>query len=56
MKAFLTIEMSAGQMVEDVRLAVAGKKPVYFKGTLGGFVPTTQDMVAELVKLTEGRE
>ena len=43
-------------MVEDVRLAVAGKKPVYFKGTLGGFVPTTQDMVAELVKLTEGRE
>lgn len=55
-KAFLTIEMSAGQMVEDVRLAVAGKKPVYFKGTLGGFVPTTQDMVAELVKLTEGRE
>jgi len=55
-KAFLTVEMSAGQMVEDVRLAVNGKKPVYFKGTLGGFVPTTQDMVNELVKLTEGRE
>ena len=55
-KAFLTVEMSTGQMVEDVRLAVAGKKPVYFKGTLGGFVPTTQDMVNELVKLTEGRE
>ena len=28
MKGFLTVEMSAGQMVEDVRLTVNGKKPV----------------------------
>ena len=56
MKAFLTVEMSAGQMVEDVRLAVAGRKPVYFLGTLGGFVPTTQGMVEEVLRLTKGRE
>ena len=29
-KGFLTVEMSTGQMVEDVRLAVNGRKPVYF--------------------------
>lgn len=55
-KAFLTVEMSAGQMVEDVRLAVAGRKPVYFQGTLGGFVPTTQGIVEEVLRLTKGRE
>ena len=55
-KAFLTVEMSCGQMVEDVRLAVAGRKPVYFQGTLGGFVPTTQGMVEEVLRLTKGRE
>ena len=34
-KAFLSVEMSMGQMVEDVRLAVNGKKPVYFYGRIG---------------------
>ena len=52
-KAFLGFEMSMGQMVEDVRLAVAGKKPVYFHGTLGGFVPTPAEMLEELLKLKE---
>ncbi len=54
-KAFLTVEMSLGQMVEDVRLAVNGKKPVMFQGTIGGFVPTPASMVAELKKIQEGR-
>jgi 2-oxoglutarate ferredoxin oxidoreductase subunit alpha len=35
-KAFLVLELSAGQMVEDVRLAVKDKKPVKFYGRLGG--------------------
>ena len=52
-KAFLGFEMSMGQMVEDVRLAVAGKKPVYFHGTLGGFVPTPAEMLEELLKVKE---
>ena len=34
-KGFLTVEMSTGQMVEDVRLAVNGRKPVYFYGRTG---------------------
>ncbi|MDA3854195.1 MAG: 3-methyl-2-oxobutanoate dehydrogenase subunit VorB [Bacteroidales bacterium] len=47
-KAFLTVEMNAGQMVEDVRLSVNGKKPVEFFGRLGGIVPTPDEVVAAL--------
>lgn len=42
-KFFISIEMNAGQMVDDVKLAVLGKKPVYFYGRLGGIVPTPEE-------------
>jgi len=54
-KAFLTVEMSAGQMIEDVRLAVAGKKPVEFFGRLGGYVPTPEEMLEKIVAMKEGK-
>lgn len=38
-KRFLTVEMSAGQMVEDVRLSVNGVSQVDFYGRLGGMIP-----------------
>jgi len=50
-KAILTVEMNAGQMVEDVRLAVNGKVPVYFHGRTGGMIPESKDIVAELEKM-----
>ena len=40
--------MSAGQLVEDVRLAVEGRAPVFFHGRTGGMVPTPADVVGEL--------
>ena len=43
-KFFISIEMNAGQMLEDVKLAVCGKKPVHFFGRLGGIVPTPQEV------------
>ncbi len=46
-KMFLTVEMSQGQMVEDVRLAVNGKKPVYFYGRNGGMVPEQEAIIAQ---------
>jgi 2-oxoglutarate ferredoxin oxidoreductase subunit alpha len=52
-KFFISIEMNAGQMVEDVRLAVCGKKPVHFYGRQGGIVPTPQEVfnsIKELLK------
>lgn len=48
-KAFLSVEMSMGQMVEDVRLSVNGKKPVYFYGRTGGMIPT-QSGILEKIK------
>lgn len=44
-REFLTIELSMGQMVEDVRLAVNGLKPVDFYGRTGGNVMTPDDIV-----------
>ncbi len=45
-KFFLASEMSTGQMVEDVRLAVNGQRPVYFYGRSGGNVPAPAEIVA----------
>ncbi|SMB88704.1 2-oxoglutarate ferredoxin oxidoreductase subunit alpha [Thermanaeromonas toyohensis ToBE] len=53
-KAFLCIEMSAGQMVEDVRLAVDGKAPVYFYGRTGGVVPNPREVLEEIKKVSQG--
>jgi 2-oxoglutarate ferredoxin oxidoreductase subunit alpha len=50
-KGFLAVEMSAGQMVEDVRLAVNGKVPVEHFGRLGGVVPTPNEVVKALDEL-----
>jgi 2-oxoglutarate ferredoxin oxidoreductase subunit alpha len=50
-KMFFTVEMSAGQMVEDVRLSVNGKKPVEFYGRMGGVVPTPSEIFAKLMEL-----
>ena len=47
-KAFMSVEMSAGQMVEDVRLAVNGKRPVGFYGRQGGSVPSAEEALDAL--------
>ena len=47
-KGMLTVEMNAGQMVEDVRLAVNGKVPVEHYGRLGGIVPTPEETLDAL--------
>jgi 2-oxoglutarate ferredoxin oxidoreductase subunit alpha len=51
-KIFLTVEMSCGQMVEDVKLAVAGKAPVLFYGRPGGGVPTVEQVLDKIKQLT----
>ena len=44
-KGMLSVEMSAGQMVEDVRLSVNGKVPVYHYGRLGGILPAPDEVL-----------
>ncbi len=53
-KAFLTVELNAGQMVEDVRLAVNGKRPVYFHGRMGGMLPTQKEILAKIKEIVKG--
>ena len=48
-KKVLVVEMSTGQMVEDVRLAINGKVPVEFYGRVGGNVPGVEEVHAELL-------
>ena len=52
-KAFLSVEMSMGQMVDDVRLAVNGKRPVSFFGRTGGMIPSVEEVTAEIMKIGE---
>ena len=44
-KGILVVELNAGQMVEDVRLATAGRVPVYHFGRMGGIVPNPQEVL-----------
>jgi len=48
-KYFLDVEMNAGQMIEDVRLAVNGRCNVYFTGRMGGMIPSPE-AVAEVIE------
>ena len=43
-----------GQMVEDVRLSVNGRKPVYFYGRTGGMVPEVEAILNEIKKILGG--
>jgi 2-oxoglutarate ferredoxin oxidoreductase subunit alpha len=47
-KTIMVVEMNAGQMVDDVRLAVNGKSPVLFYGRPGGVVFTPEDVQRRL--------
>jgi 2-oxoglutarate ferredoxin oxidoreductase subunit alpha len=51
-RIFLVVEMSNGQMVEDVRLAVCGKSPVMFHGRPGGGVPAVDEIFDIIKQLT----
>ncbi len=53
-KGILAVEMSTGQMVEDVRLGANGACPVSFVGTTGGIVPTPKQIIEKLVEMKEG--
>jgi 2-oxoglutarate ferredoxin oxidoreductase subunit alpha len=53
-KKIITVEMSLGQMVEDVRLAVNGKAEVYFYGRTGGMVPGAQEILNEIKRILGG--
>ena len=52
-KAFLVVEMSNGQMVDDVRLAVNGRRKINFYSRVGGIVPTTEELLKQIIIASE---
>lgn len=50
-KGILDVEMNAGQMVEDVKLAVEGKTKVEFYGRMGGIIPTPEEILEYFEKV-----
>lgn len=49
LKGILSVEMSAGQMVEDIKLSVEGKVPVFHFGRMGGIIPSPTEVADFLV-------
>ncbi|MHB1125971.1 MAG: 3-methyl-2-oxobutanoate dehydrogenase subunit VorB [Bacillota bacterium] len=47
-QGMLVVEMNAGQMVDDVRLATEGRVPVRFFGRMGGVIPTVKEVLAQI--------
>lgn len=54
-EAMLVVEMNAGQMLEDVRLATKGRVPVEFFGRLGGITPFPDEVLNEIRSLAAGK-
>ena len=50
-KCLLDVEMSMGQMIDDVKLAINCSKPVYFFGRTGGVIPTPAEILEEIKKV-----
>lgn len=55
-KAVLTVEMNLGQMVDDVKIGVNGRLPVYFCGKTGGIIITPEEVVCEAKKILGGEK
>ncbi len=56
-QGILTVEMNAGQMVEDVRTAVEGRVPVEFYGRMGGMIPSPEEVLEQLLtRLVKSRK
>lgn len=55
-KDFLVVELSTGQMVEDVELATRCLKPVHFYGRTGGNMPSVDELYEQIVTIMSGKE
>ena len=53
-KAFLSVELSMGQMIEDVRLATECKRPVSLCNRCGGMIPSPDEVLDAICKMQKG--
>ena len=54
-KAVLDVELNEGQMLQDIKIAVSGAKPIDFYGHYGSQMPTTDEIVAKIISMKEGK-
>ena len=54
-KVLLDVEANEGQMLQDVKLAINGAKPVEYFGHCGSLMPTTDEIVAKILEMKEGK-
>ncbi len=55
-KNFLVVEMSMGQMIEDVELSICGKAKIFFHGRPGGGIPAAFEILEKIEKIHAGKE
>ena len=53
-KSFISVELSMGQMIEDVRLATECKRPVSLCNRAGGMIPTPEEVLSAIFKAEKG--
>jgi len=53
-KGILVVEMSQGQMIEDVKIANNGRLPIGFHGRSGGMIPDPKDIIAKVKEMIGG--
>jgi 2-oxoglutarate ferredoxin oxidoreductase subunit alpha len=53
-KAFLSVELSMGQMIEDIELAIRCARPVSLCNRAGGMIPTPEEVYAKIVAMVKG--
>lgn len=55
-KAFISVELSMGQMIEDVELAIRCSRPVYLCNRAGGMIPSPEQVLDSIIKAAGGKE
>ena len=53
-KEIISVELSMGQMIDDVKLAIKCSKPVYFYGRTGGVLMTPDEVTNKLLEIEKG--
>jgi 2-oxoglutarate ferredoxin oxidoreductase subunit alpha len=53
-KAVLVVELSAGQMIEDVQLALLGTRPIHFFNRMGGILVSPDEVVGKVKAIRDG--
>jgi 2-oxoglutarate ferredoxin oxidoreductase subunit alpha len=55
-KAFISVEMNMGQMIDDVKLAISCSRPVYLCNRVGGMIPSPEEVLDKIISVSGGAD